>query len=66
MGPSVPRLLEKPEDPSNRRIVILVLKKEIEDALKGNSLVTRTQEEIINDENAATPPGAQTPEAPTP
>ena len=67
MGPSVPRLLEKPEDPSNRRIVILVLKKEIEDALKGNSLVTRTQEEIINDENAAAPPpGAQTPEAPPP
>jgi chemotaxis protein MotB len=62
MGPSVPRLPDKPEDPSNRRIVILVLKKEIEDALKGNTLVTRTQEEIINDESATSvSPGAPTP-----
>ena len=55
MGSSVPRLPEKPDDPSNRRIVILVLKKEIEEALRGSSLVTRTQDEIIKDENAAAP-----------
>ncbi len=67
MGPSVPRLPEKPEDPSNRRIVILVLKKEIEDALKGSSLVSRTQEEIIKDEEAANPPpGKASPDAPPP
>ena len=48
MGASVPRLPEQPDDPSNRRIVILVLKKEIEDALKGTSLVTRSQHEFMS------------------
>lgn len=65
MGPSVPRLPENPDDPSNRRIVILVLKKEIEDALKGNTLVTRTQEDILNDEAAANPE-SDSAEAPPP
>jgi len=59
MGASVPRLPENPKDPSNRRIVILVLKKEIEDALKGTTLVTRSQEEIMRDEASANPEPAE-------
>ncbi len=49
MGASVPRIVEQPAAPSNRRIVILVLKKDVEDALKGTTLVSRTQEEIIRE-----------------
>ena len=48
MGSSVPRLQEEPDHSSNRRIVILVLKKEIEDALKGESLPSRTPEELLD------------------
>ena len=53
MGPSVPRVADDPKDPSNRRIVILVLKKEVEEALKGTSLVTRTQEQILEAEGVS-------------
>jgi hypothetical protein len=49
MGASVPRLPELPEDPSNRRIVILVLKKEVEDALKGTTLVSRSQQQFLDE-----------------
>jgi chemotaxis protein MotB len=49
MGASVARLPQAPEDPSNRRIEILVLKKEVEEALKGTTLVSRTQEEFLRD-----------------
>ena len=56
-----PRVADDPEDPSNRRIVILVLKKEVEEALKGTSLVTRTQQQILEAEGVsvedATPAG---------
>ncbi|MFZ1833304.1 MAG: flagellar motor protein MotB, partial [Pseudomonadales bacterium] len=38
MGASIPRLVDDPQDAGNRRIVILVLKKEIEEALRGNSI----------------------------
>ncbi len=48
MGDSVPRLADQPADPSNRRIVILVLKQEIEDALRGTSLVTRSHDEVMS------------------
>jgi len=48
MGASVPRLPEDPDAASNRRIVILVLKKEVEDALKGTTLVTRSQHEFLD------------------
>lgn len=64
MGASVPRLPEAPEDPSNRRIVILVLKRDVEEALKGTTLVSRTQDEFIQD---AMPDESQPqdPDAPT-
>ncbi|MFM7784340.1 MAG: OmpA family protein, partial [Gammaproteobacteria bacterium] len=48
MGSSVPRLREEPDDSSNRRIVILVLKKEIEDALRGETLPSRTPEQLLD------------------
>ena len=46
---AVPRLPEQPEDASNRRIVILVLKKEIEDALRGTSLVSRSHDQVMDE-----------------
>ena len=49
MSDSVPRLPEKPADASNRRIVILVLKKEIEDALRGTSLVSRSHDQVMDE-----------------
>ena len=49
MSASVPRLVDQPAAPSNRRIVILVLKKDVEDALKGSTLVARTPEEIMRE-----------------
>jgi chemotaxis protein MotB len=60
MGASVPRLTDKPEAPSNRRIVILVLKKDVEDALKGTTLVSRTDVEFLQQTvpEPATPPAA--------
>ncbi len=48
MGSSVPRVRDEPDDSSNRRIVILVLKKEIEDALKGETLPSRSPEELLD------------------
>ena len=57
MGASVPRIVEDPTAPSNRRIVILVLRREVEDALKGITLLTRDQNEFLRDTApAATPP----------
>jgi chemotaxis protein MotB len=60
MSASVPRLADQPAAPSNRRIVILVLKKDVEDALKGTTLVSRTPEQIMEE----TAPGADGPAAP--
>jgi chemotaxis protein MotB len=64
MGASVPRLPEAPDDASNRRIVILVLKKEVEEALKGSSLVSRTQEEFMRDAVVEPAPGEADPAPP--
>ena len=61
MGASVPRLPEAPDDASNRRIVILVLRKEVEEALKGTSLVSRTPEEILRETDPAPAAGAAEP-----
>jgi hypothetical protein len=58
MSASVPRLADQPAAPSNRRIVILVLKKDVEDALKGTTLVSRTPEEIMRDTAPAPAEGA--------
>jgi len=60
MGASAPRLEADPSDPSNRRIVILVLKKDVEDALRGTSLVSRTHTEFLRDSDfeQSTPPDA--------
>ena len=49
MSDSVPRLPKQPEDATNRRIVILVLMKEIEDALRGTSLVSRLQDQVMDE-----------------
>lgn len=64
MGASVPRVLDDPADPSNRRIVILVLRREVEDALRGTSLVTRTQQEFL-DQTDPEAPGQQDAESGT-
>lgn len=48
MGASVPRLADKPDDASNRRIVILVLKKDIEAALRGEAADHQTQNEFLD------------------
>ena len=61
MSASVPRLADQPAAPSNRRIVILVLKKDIEDALKGTTLVSRTHEEILRGTDPAPAAGGVAP-----
>ena len=58
MSDSVPRLPKKPEDASNRRIVILVLKKEIEDALRGTSLVSRSHDQVMDELGSGAETGA--------
>ncbi len=55
MGASVPLIADDPAAASNRRIVILVLRREVEDALKGVTLVSRTQSEFLEQ----TKPAAQ-------
>jgi len=65
MGASVPRVLEKPADPSNRRIVILVLKKDVEDALKGTTLASRTDVEIMEQTAPESSAPAPVPAQPT-
>ncbi|MBP8925077.1 MAG: flagellar motor protein MotB [Pseudomonadales bacterium] len=52
IGASIPRLADKPQDASNRRIVILVLKKEIEEALRGNALEKTSSQAIIDSPSA--------------
>jgi chemotaxis protein MotB len=47
MSASVPRVEDEPDAPSNRRIVILVLKKDVEDALKGTTLATQSDVEFL-------------------
>ncbi|MBK8306844.1 MAG: flagellar motor protein MotB [Gammaproteobacteria bacterium] len=59
MGASIPRLVDDPQDAGNRRIVILVLKKEIEEALRGNSIETTSPQAIID--SPATDPFAAGP-----
>jgi chemotaxis protein MotB len=59
MGASAPRLEADPTDPSNRRIVILVLKKDVEDALRGESLVSRTHTEFLRDSDFDETPSAE-------
>jgi chemotaxis protein MotB len=55
VGASIPRLAAQPDDPSNRRIVIMVLKKEIEEALRGNTAGT-TSSEILEQNPSLNPP----------
>jgi chemotaxis protein MotB len=55
MGSSVPRV-EDETDPTNRRIVILVLKNEVEQALKGTTLQSKSQDEFLD---ATEPPAAE-------
>ena len=55
MGASVPLITDNPTAASNRRIVILVLRREIEDALKGVTLVSRTQSEFLDQTRPVAP-----------
>ncbi len=55
MGASVPLITNDPAAASNRRIVILVLRREVEDALKGVTLVSRTQSEFLEQTEPVAP-----------
>ena len=46
MGPSVPLIADDPQAAANRRIVILVLRREAEDALKGITAESHSQIEV--------------------